>query len=146
MGSSSSRPLKSTRAGKARSVKPSPKFRLTRRLATTKRVTHSGIAAIDASRTPRGIDAPTLATIGQELRMSVMYLELVESYVIVCRMALDGQDAGQDSDIGTLLQRAIGDLLFDQMRQLKNVAGRCDGRPLNDDDELEHDDTEVSQP
>jgi hypothetical protein len=56
------------------------------------------------AKVPSG-DEALLANVGAELRSIVLHLGLVESYVIVAELALDGQDAEQDCEIATLLQR-----------------------------------------
>ena len=111
------KPRNSTRARKARSAKPSPK--------------------------PRA--KVTAVTVGTELRGIVKRLQLVESHIIVCRLALDGQNAEHDKEVATLLRHDVGDLLFRQIRSLENIAAQCDGGPgsdREDDDEFEDDDTE----
>jgi hypothetical protein len=74
-----------------------------------------------------------LANVGAELGSIVLHLELVESYVIVAELALHGQGAEQDCEIATLLQRGVGDLLFNQIRELAKVASKCDGLPPEPD-------------
>ena len=122
---SSKKPRDSTRARKAPSAKPSPK--------------------------PRGkaSPAPALTDVGKALRSVAMLLKQVESYLIVCHLALKGQDVEQDNEVAKLLKRGVGDLLFKQIRALENVAARCDGGPRSDredDDEFEDDDTEGGLP
>jgi hypothetical protein len=72
-------------------------------------------AAVDTLRQERDAsDGPSLPDIGTELRDVVTRLGRVESYIIVARMALDGQRAEQDRDVAVLLRRGVGDLLFKQ--------------------------------
>jgi hypothetical protein len=81
---------------------------------------------------PAAICAHTLAHIGRELRCSVKLLEITQSYVIVCRMALAAQNAEQHADAATLLQHGVGDRLFTLIRQIETLATRCEGRPTGD--------------
>ena len=88
---------------------------------------------------------PTLQDVGAELRSVVKRLKLVESYLIVCHLALVGQDVEQDNEVAKLLKRGVGDLLFKQIRALENISAKCDGglpSDREDDDEFEHDDAE----
>jgi hypothetical protein len=88
------------------------------------------------------VEGPSLPDIGAALRKIARRLKRVESYTITCRLALDGQNTNQDSNIAVVLQRAVGDLLFEQIRDLENVAAKCDGGPpseRNDDDAFEDD-------
>ena len=108
---------KSTSVRKARSVKPSTK----------------------PHPSPQAISLPD---IGKELRDIVIRLERVESYTIVARMALE-EACDQAGEVGVLLQRAVGDLLFKQIRALQDLAAQCDGGPPSDrdhEDEPEEDD------
>jgi hypothetical protein len=141
-----------------RSVKSAPKPRrnptlrpaaMKKRLASRRPAPREiGTAAVDALREHRDgipVGAPTPASIGTQLRGIVTRLKVVESYVIVARMALDGQDAEQDNEVATLLRRDVGDLLFKQIRALENVAAQCDGglpSDREDDDKFEDDETE----
>jgi hypothetical protein len=50
------------------------------------------------------IYAQRLAQVRQELRGHINLLEWIQSHVIVARMALDGQNAEQDSEISVLLR------------------------------------------
>jgi hypothetical protein len=119
-----------------------------KRLEARKPASELGTAALDALREHRdGIPegAPTHASIGTQLRDIVTRLKRVESYIIVCRMALDAQDVEYDNEVAKLLKRDIGDLLFEQVRALEDVAAQCDGGPptdRDDDDEFEDDDAE----
>ena len=70
-----------------------------------------------------------LPEVGSQLRLILAYLRDVESYIIVARMALDGQDAEQDCEIAALLQRVVGAQLFAQITRLSQLASKCDGRP-----------------
>ena len=92
-------------------------------------------------------EGPCLITVGAELRGIATQLKRVESYVITCHIALQGQNTNQDSDIAVVLHRAVGDLLFEQIRNLQNIAAKCDGGPpseRDDDDESEDDNREES--
>ena len=92
-------------------------------------------------------EGPRLVTVGAELRSIGKQLERVESYIITCCIALEGQNTNQDSDIAVVLRRAVGDLLFEQIRTLENIAAKCDGGPpseRDDDDESEDDNREES--
>lgn len=147
---------KSTRARAARSVKSVPKPRrkparpspgaMAARLATRKGA-NIGTAAVDALRKIRDAqDGTSLADIGKELRNVVMRLERIESYIVVARKALEG-GIDQADEVAVLLQRAVGDLLFKQIRTLQDVAAQCDGGPPSDrdhEDEPEEDDGGVS--
>ena len=144
----SSRPRNSTRARKARSVKPSPKpphkptaAAMAKRLASRKpyKGKPSPTEVLRETRGEIRKDAPAMTDVGTELRSVLKQLERVESYVIVARMALDGQNAEQDNEVAWLLQHDVGDLLFKLVRSLENIAARCDGGPRSDrddDDEL----------
>ena len=81
---------------------------------------------------------PDLQRIGAELRLITCRLEVVESCLIVINMALDGQNVEQDFKISVVLKHVLNGLLFDQIRELKNVAAKCDGgrcSERNDDNE-----------
>lgn len=109
-----------------RSVEPSPKPRhkptpkpaaMKKRLEARKPVAGLGTAAVDALRQERDAgDAPTLQDVGTEVRRIANQLKRVESYITVCRLALDGQNAEQDNEVAKLLRRDVGDLLFKQIR------------------------------
>jgi hypothetical protein len=103
-----------------------------------------GTAAVDALREMRDAgDGPTLPDIGADLRGVVEQLERVESYVIVARMALDGQNAEQDDEVARLLKHDVSGLLFKQIHSLVNIAAKCDGGPRSDredDDEFDDED------
>jgi len=86
------------------------------------------------TKAPTPPTAPPVHAVGAELRDIVTRLNLVEKYIIVCRLALDGQAVECDEEIALLLKRAVGDLLFEQIRDLENVAARCDGEPPSDRD------------
>lgn len=87
-------------------------------------------------------DAPAVTVVGAELRGIANQLKRVESYTIVARMAVEGA-CDQVDEVAVLLQRAVGDLLFELIRSLENIAAQCDGglpSDRNDDDESEDDD------
>jgi len=141
-----------------RSVEPSPKPRhkptpkpaaMKKRLEARKPVAGLGTAAVDALRQERDAgDAPTLQDVGTEVRRIANQLKRVESYITVCRLALDGQNAEQDNEVAKLLRRDVGDLLFKAVRALENVAAQCDGglpSDREDDDKFEDDDTEGAE-
>jgi hypothetical protein len=73
-----------------------------------------------------------LKGIGMELRSIAKRLKLVESCMIVINMALDGQDVEQDNEISTLLKHLLNHLFFEPIRDLENVATKCDGEPPSD--------------
>jgi len=135
----------STRARKARSLRPSPKSGLAQREPVTELdTTDADTLREEFAGTGKG--PPTPAAMSRALRWVVERLELIESYLIVCRMALDGQGAEQDADVASLLRRPVGDLLFNQIRHLKRLASRREGKPGSNDDEPEGDDSEGRQP
>ncbi len=73
-----------------------------------------------------------LQGIGTELRSIAKRLKLVESCMIVISMAVDGQDVEQDYEISTVLKHVLNQLFFEPIRDLENVAAKCDGEPPSD--------------
>jgi len=157
MGSSRTR-NSTRRATKTPSLKPTPKPRhkptlslaaMKKRLAKRERYTGKP-SPTEVLRETRGDirkDAPAVTDIGTELRSVVKRLKLVESYLIVARMAVEGA-CDQVDEVAVLLQRAVGDLLFELIRSLENIAAKCDGglpSDRDDDDEFEDDDTEGAE-
>jgi hypothetical protein len=137
------------RATKARSVKPSPKPRnkptlspaaMKKRLAKRKPVAGLGTAAVDALHEMRRAgDGPSLRyrqaveAVGTKLRDVVARLKRTECYLIVAGIALE-QGADYSGYIAVLLKRAVGNLLFKQIRALEDLAARCDCGPPSDRD------------
>jgi hypothetical protein len=119
---------------------------MAKRLATRKPATEVGSAAVDALREMRLAGdftslryRPAVEAVGTELRGIVKRLKIVEKYIAVCRRALEGQAVEYDEEIALLLKRAVGDLLFEQIRDLENTAARCDGEPPSDRDDDDED-------
>jgi hypothetical protein len=155
MGSSRNR--NSTRRGsKTRSFEPTPKPRQrpTRSPATIKKrlearplMNDVGTAAVDTLRQERDAgDGPSLSDIGAELRDVVTRLKRMEAYLIVAGIAVE-QGADYSGYIAILLKRAVGNLLFKQIRALEDLAAQCDGGPSSDrdheDDPAEDEDSDI---
>ena len=110
---------------------------LKRRRASVKKKQRSSALA-----TKRRAAEPSLSAIGEELRTIVRRLELVESCLIVVNIALDGQNVEQDGEISTVLKHVLDKLLFEHIRDLENVAAKCDGGPPSDRNEDNDDEPE----
>jgi len=78
---------------------------------------------------------PTLEAVAGELRSVVTHLESVASHVTVCHRALEEQSSDDDTDVATVLRITVGGLLDRQTRQLARLASRCDGKPVDDNDD-----------
>jgi len=88
-----------------------------------------------------GDDLNGFVVIGRELRGIANRLKLGESCLIVINMALDGQDVEQDYEISTVLRHVLNRQIFEPIRDLENVAAKCDGELPSDRNEGD-DDTE----
>jgi len=105
---------------------------LKRSRASVKKKPRSSAAA------PKRRDAePNLSAIGRELRGIANRLKLGESCLIVINMALDGQNVEQDEEISTALRYILNRQVFEPIRDLENVAAKCDGEPPSDRNEAE---------
>jgi hypothetical protein len=94
----------------------------TQRTAHRRSVPDVGVSPHVSAQAPA--ESPSLACPGKEIRRIAKRLAIVESYVIVCRMALDGQGSEQDADVAVLLRRGVGDLLFQEIQTLTLLASK----------------------
>ena len=85
---------------------------------------------------------PILPAIGKELRGIANRFKLGESCLIVINMALDGQDVEQDYEISTVLRHVLNRHFFEPIRDLENVAAKCDGEAPSDRNEANEDEPE----
>jgi len=79
-----------------------------------------------------GNDPDGIVVIGRELRRIANRLKLAESCLIVVSMALDCQDVENDDEIFIALNLILSRDIFEPIRDLENVAAKCDGGRRSD--------------
>ena len=91
-----------------------------------------------------------LQGIGAELRRITSRLKLAESCLIVIDIALGAQNVEEDSEISKVLNHVLNGQFFEPIRDLENLAAKCDGgrrSDRNEDNEDEpEDDEDASAP
>ncbi len=65
---------------------------------------------------------PEAQSIGRQLRTIILYLQRVQSAIVIAVSALQHQACENDSDVASVLRGSVSDPLQDQIERLESIA------------------------